>query len=333
MAAKDYYELLGLNKNATDKDIKQAYRRLARKYHPDVNPGNKTAEAKFKEINAAYEVLSDKEKRAKYDKYGDKWQYADQFEKAGGAAGPQSQYYQYSPGDETGYHFGGDIGGLDSIFEELFKGGRSRGFSRRAQPRRGQDLESPVEVTLEEAYNGASRTISLQTEEPCATCKGTGRIQNVACSMCRGTGVAPSIKRLEVKIPAGVNTGSRVRIAGKGQPGDGGNNGDLYLVITILPNQTFERDGDNLNTTINVPLATAVLGGEIQVPTLKGKLALKIPPETQNGKVFRLTGQGMPNLGKSIRGDLLARVNVVLPTGLTEKEKELFRQLGKIRPA
>jgi molecular chaperone DnaJ len=333
--AKDYYDLLGIKKDAGEKEIKQAYRRMARKYHPDVNPGDKNAESKFKEINGAYEVLADKDKKAKYDKYGDKWQYADQFEKAGAAGGPQqSQYYEYSPGEGgENFHFGGDIGGMDSIFEELLRGGRGRGFSRRAQPRRGQDLETAVEITLEEAYSGTSRTISLQTEEPCATCKGTGRIQNVACSVCRGTGAVPSIKRIEVKIPAGVSTGSRVRIAGKGQQGDGGNSGDLYLNITVQPHQTFERDGDNLNTTVGVPLTVAMLGGEIQVPTPKGKLALKIPPETQNGRVFRLAGQGMPHLGKSARGDILAKINVVLPTGLTEKEKELFRQLDKTRPA
>ena len=330
---KDYYEMLGVKRDATDKEIKQAYRRLARKYQPDVNPGDKSAEAKFKEINAAYEILSDKEKRARYDKYGDKWQYADQFEKAGGAPGQQAQYYEYAPDGETGFHFSGDIGGMDSIFEELLRGRRSGGFSRRARPQRGQDLETPVDVTLEEAYSGTSRTISLQVEETCATCKGTGRIQNVACSVCRGTGVVPNIKRLEVKIPAGVNTGSRVRIAGKGQPGYGGASGDLYLVITVLPHQIFERDGDNLNTTIAVPLTVAMLGGEIQVPTPKGKLALKIPPETQNGRVFRLAGQGMPHPGKSARGDILARINIVLPTGLSEKEKELFRQLSKTRPA
>jgi molecular chaperone DnaJ len=330
MAGKEYYELLGIKKNATEKEIKQAYRRLARKYHPDVNPGDKSAEAKFKEINTAYEVLADKEKRAKYDRYGDKWQYADQFEKAGGQ---QSQYYEYSPGGDTGFHFGGDIGGMDSIFEELLRGGRSRGFSRRAQPRRGQDLETSVEVTLEEAYSGTTRTISLQVEEPCATCKGTGRIQNVPCSVCRGAGVIPNIKRLEVKIPAGVKTGSRVRIAGKGQPGYGGASGDLYLVITMLPHRSFERQGDNLHTTIAVPLSVAILGGEIQVPTPKAKLSLKIPPETQNGRVFRLAGQGMPHLGKSTRGDLLVKVNAVLPTSLSEEEKELFRRLREIRPA
>jgi molecular chaperone DnaJ len=332
--AKDYYELLGIKRDATEKDIKSAYRRLARKYHPDVNPGDNSAEAKFKEINLAYEVLSDKDKRAKYDKYGDKWQYGDQFERAGGPQ--QGQYYEYSPGDgaggESGMHFGGDIGGLDSIFEELFRGGRTRGSSRRGQPRRGQDLEAHVEITLEEAYSGTARTVSLQVEEPCATCGGTGQIQGVACSVCRGAGAIAGTKRLEVKIPPGVNTGSRVRIAGKGQPAQGGTAGDLYLVITVQPHATFERQGDDLHSTIDVPLTTAVLGGETQVPTPRGKLSLKIPPETQNGRVFRLAGQGMPHLGSSVRGDLLAKVNVLLPTGLSDKEKELFRQLGKTRP-
>jgi molecular chaperone DnaJ len=331
MAGQNFYDILGIKKDATDKDIKQAYRRLARKHHPDVNPGDKSAEAKFKEINAAYEVLSDKDKRQKYDKYGDKWQYADQFEQA---AQQQAQYQQYSPGDGTSYHFGGDIGGMDSIFEELFGSGRSRGFSRRSQPKRGQDLESPVEVTLEEAYRGTSRTINLQQEEPCAACRGSGQIQNLSCSVCRGAGVVAGMNRLEVKIPAGVATGSRVRVSGKGQPGySGGSSGDLYLNITVTPHPTFERQGDDLNTSIPVPLTVAVLGGEVQVPTLKGKLALKIPPETQNGRVFRLAGQGMPHLGKSTRGDLLAKVNVILPTRLSDKEKELFRQFSQLRPA
>jgi molecular chaperone DnaJ len=189
-------------------------------------------------------------------------------------------------------------------------------------------------VTLEEAYHGTSRTISLQMETPCAACKGSGMIQNLPCSACRGSGVVPDIKRLEVKIPAGVATGSRVRIAGKGQPSYGGGpSGDLYLKITVRPHEKFERHGDNLHVNIPVSLATAVLGGEVQVPTPKGKLALKIPPETQNGRSFRLKGQGMPHLGKSERGDIVAKVSVVLPTQLSDKEKDLFRQLSEIRPA
>ena len=331
MAGKNYYDILGIKKNATEKEVKQAYRRLARKYHPDVNPGDKSAEAKFKEINEAHEVLSDKDKRQKYDRYGDKWQYADQFAQSG----QQTQYWDFSPGGGASYTFSGDdMGDLESVFEGIFGGARSSTFRRRAQPRRGQDLETPVEVTLEEAYNGTSRTISLQVGEPCTACKGSGRIQNLPCSVCRGAGIVAGMKRLEVKIPPGVQNGSRVRIAGKGQPSySGGTSGDLYLKITVKSHATFERHGDNLHVDIPVPLAVAVLGGEVQVPTPKGKLALKVPPETQNGRVFRLTGQGMPHLGKSTRGDLLGKVNVVLPTKLTEKEKDLFRQLSEARPA
>ena len=331
MAGKNFYDVLGIKKDATEKDIKQAYRRLARKHHPDVNPGDKSAEAKFKEINAAYEILSDKEKRQKYDKYGNKWQYADQLDQQ---AQQQTRYRQYSSGDGSGFQFGGDSGGMDSILEELFGGGRGRGSSRRSQPRRGQDLESQVEVTLEEAYSGTSRQINLQGEEPCKACQGSGQIQNVPCSVCRGAGVVATMNRLEVKIPAGVTSGSRVRVSGKGQPGYGnGPSGDLYLNITVSPHPVFDRQGDDLNTTISVPLTTVILGGEVQVPTLKGKLALKIPPETQNGRVFRLTGQGMPHLGKATRGDLLAKVNVLIPTNLSENERELFRQLSQLHPA
>lgn len=337
MASKDYYDVLGLKKGATEKEIKQAYRRLARKYHPDVNAGDKASEAKFKEVNAAYEVLSDAEKRKKYDKYGDKWQYADQMEEA---ARQQSQYQHYNPFGQGGqdgeaFHFSGDIGGMDSIFDELFGGrGRSSGFSRRSRSTRGQDLEASIEITLEEAYSGTSRTISLQKQETCTTCKGTGQIQNLPCSACRGAGFIPGVSRLEVKIPSGVATGSRVRVAGKGQPGYGGGAaGDLYLNITVQPHKDFERRGDNLHVNVPVSLVTAVLGGEVQVPTPKGKLALKIPPETQNGRVFKLSGQGMPHLNKATKGDLMAKITVVLPEHLTEQEKELFRQLRELRPA
>ncbi len=325
MAGKDYYGILGVNRDASDKQIKQAYRRLARKYHPDVNPGDKSAEATFKQINEAYEVLSDAEKRRKYDQFGDQWQYADQFARAGGRQAPSWGYGQ-GRGDE--FHFGGDD--LGSLFGELFGRGTR---SRRARPRRGRDIEHPVEITLEEAYQGATRTIALQTEEPCSTCKGTGKIQNVPCSVCRGSGVVASVKRLEVKIPPGVKDGSRVRIAGKGEPAyAGGASGDLYLLVSVKPHRLFERRGDDLYVDVAVPLTVVVLGGEVQVPTPKGsKLALRIPPETQNGRAFRLARQGMSHLGNSSHGDLFVKVNVLLPTNLSPKEKELFEQLAKLR--
>jgi curved DNA-binding protein len=291
MAGKDYYSILGINRNASEREVKQAYRRLARQYHPDVNPGDKSAEAKFKEINEAYEVLSDKEKRQKYDKFGDQWQYADQFERAGQQQAPGWDF----GGGGTRVYFG--EADLDGLFDDLLGGFRtSRG---RTRPRRGQSLEYPVEVTLEEAYQGTTRTLSFADG-----------------------------KRLEVKVPPGVRAGSRVRLAGKGVQG-----GDLYLVISVKPHRLFERQGDNLYVKVAVPLVVAMLGGEVEVPTLKSKLALKIPPETQNGRIFRLAGQGMPHLGNSSRGDLLAKVNVVLPTNLTQQEKELFKQLGQLHPS
>ena len=323
MAGKDYYSALGVNRDASEREIKQAYRRLARKYHPDVNPGDKSAEARFKQINEAYEILSDKEKRKKYDQFGDQWQYADQFAQAGYQ---QSPFRDFSQSGSTSFHFEEDLG---SLFSDLF-GDRFGG--RQVRRRRGRDIEHPVEVTLEEAYHGTKRTIALQAEESCSGCQGAGRIRNIPCSVCRGSGVVSRIKRLEVKIPPGVKDGSRVRIAGKGEPAYGGANGDLYLVISVKPHRLFERRGDNLYVEMAVPLMVAVLGGEVQVPTLKGKLALKIPSETQNGRAFRLAGQGMPHLGNSSRGDLLAKVNVVLPTNLSPQEKELFKKLSQLQP-
>jgi molecular chaperone DnaJ len=327
MAGKDYYNILGVKRDATEKEIKQAYRRLARKHHPDVNPGDKTAEAKFKEINEAYEVLSDKEKRKKYDQYGDQWQYADQFARAGGR---QNVYWDFGPGGAQSFRF--EEGDLESLFGDLFGGARTGTYSRRARPRRGRDIEYPVEVTLEEAYQGTNRILNMESRQACTACGGTGLIQNVPCSVCRGSGTVAGMKRIEVKIPAGVKDGSRVRVAGKGEQGYvGGKSGDLYLVTSVKPNRLFERKGDDLYVDVSVPLTVAILGGEVQVPTLKGKLALKIPPETQNGRSFRLKGQGMPHLSNSSRGDLMAKVKVNLPEKLTAEEKKLFEQLSKLR--
>jgi molecular chaperone DnaJ len=335
MAGKDYYKILGLNRTSSEKDIKAAYRKLARQYHPDVNPGNKTAEATFKQINEAYEVISDPEKRKKFDQYGDQWQYGDQMAEHARQQQASQGSRNFGQGAAGGQPFSFEEGDLEGVFGDLFAG-RSGGTRHRAppRPRRGQDVEHPVEVTLEEAFSGALRNLSMQSEQPCPTCQGTGRIANLPCSICRGTGVVPQIKRLEVKIPAGVKDGSRVRIVGKGEPGGAGAPaGDLYLVISVQPHSQFQRKEDDLYVDVPVPLAVAVLGGEVKVPTLKGtKLALKIPPETQNERVFRLAGQGMPRLGDSNRGDLLATAKVTLPTDLTEAEKELFKKLKELRP-
>ena len=303
MAAKDYYNILGLNRSATDKDIKQAYRKLARKHHPDVNPGDKSAEARFKEINSAYDVLSDPEKRGKYDKYGDQWQYSDQFEAQRGTPfGGSGGFSGFKAGPGATYEFAdlSDMGDLGDLF------GFARGFGTKTKtrrPRRGQDIEYAAEVTLEEAYSGSTRVVTDMTGH-----------------------------RLEVKIPPGVNNGSRIKVAGKGEPGIGGGpSGDLYLVVSVKPHQTFQRRDSDLYVEVSVPLIDAVLGGEVEVSSLKGKLSLKIPPETQNGKVFRLAGQGMPKIGANKKGDLLAKVNVMLPQKLTDKEKELFSQFRQLR--
>jgi molecular chaperone DnaJ len=324
MANKDYYQILGVSRNASEKEIKQAYRRLARKHHPDLNPGDKSAEARFKEINAAYEVLSNPEKRKKYDQFGDQWEYAEQFAKAGGQERVRRDF------GKGGATF--EYGDLGNIFSSLF-GGAGTGSGMRRGPQRGQDIESPIEVSLEEAYRGSTRVVQLEAEEPCTACGGTGRVGNRVCTICDGTGGKAVPKRLEVKIPAGVKDGSRIRIAGEGVAGHaGGIKGDIYLVVKVLPHKLFERKGDDLYAEVSVPLAAAILGGEVGLATLNGNLSLKIPPETQNGKVFRLAGKGMPQLGNANYGNLFAKVKVVLPTNLTEEERRLFERLRSLRP-
>jgi molecular chaperone DnaJ len=328
MASKDYYQILGVNRNASEKEIKQAYRRLARKHHPDLNPGDKSAEARFKEMNAAYEVLSNPEKRKKYDQFGDQWEYAEQFAKAGGQQGVR---WDAGKGGTTFEY--GDVSGLGDIFSSLF-GDAGMDPRMRRGPQRGQDVESPVEISLEEAYHGSKRVIQLQTTEPCTACGGTGRVGNRVCTMCGGAGGKAVPRRLEVKIPPGVKDGSRIRMAGEGASGRaGGSKGDLYLVVRVLPHKVFERKGDDLYIEVSVPLATAILGGEVTLPTLDGNLSLKIPPETQNGKLFRLAGKGMPQLGNANHGSMFAKVSVVLPTNLKEEERRLFEKLRSLRTA
>ena len=327
MAGKDYYRILGVGRNASEKEIKQAYRRLARKHHPDLNPNDKSAEEKFKGINAAYEVLSNPEKRKKYDQFGEQWEYADQFAKAGGQ---ERVRWDFGKGGTTFEY--GDLSEFGDIFSSLF--GDSGAGSRTGRgPQRGQDIESPIEITLEEAYHGSTRVIQLQVGGPCTACGGTGRVGSLVCTICNGAGQKVSPKRLDVKIPAGVKDGSRIRIAGEGGLGRaGGSKGDLYLVAKVLSHRLFELKGDDLYTEVSVPLATAMLGGEVRLPTLNGNLSLKIPPETQNGKVFRMAGKGMPQMGNKGYGNMFAKVRVVLPTNLTEEERKLFERLRSLRP-
>ncbi len=340
MDYKDYYKIMGVDKKATAKEIKAAYRKLARQHHPDVNPGNKQAEARFKEINEAYEVLGDDEKRKKYDELGSHWKEYEQWQKAGGAAGGQPfdwSRYGFAGGGQPGggVHYqtmteedlqnlfgGGGESPFSSFFYTFFGGdqpgagpGAGGRFRTGGRSRRGQDFEEAIEITLEEAYSGTTRMFQMEDRS------GNSR-------------------RIEAKIPAGVQEGSKVRLAGQGGPGMGGGPaGDLYLVVHILPHQVFERKGDDLHSRLRVPLTTAVLGGEVTVPNLNGRVVLKIPAETQNGRVFRLKGKGMPRLVEprlnvpEQHGDLFAEVSVVLPDKLTDKERKLFEELDRLRGA
>lgn len=321
--ARDYYEVLGVTKSSSDKEIRTAYRKLARQHHPDLNPGDKKAEARFKELQQAYEVLSDAEKRKKYDQFGPAWETFGQAPPGSpGGARPGRTTYTASDipfdlgdlgdfGRTTTTGSGGVDEGIDlgDILGRVFGGLGGRPTSTQTRPRRGRDIEQPVSINLEEAYEGTIRLIETMSD--------TGEP-----------------RRLEVKVPAGVRDGSRVRVSGEGAPGVGGGpRGDLYLVVSVKSHQVIDRKGDDLYTDIPVPLYTAILGGEVTVPTLKGKVALKIAPETQNGTVIRLGGKGMPRLGGGGFGDLFARVKVGLPTHLNPHEKELFEELKRARAA
>lgn len=293
----NYYELLGVARDATDKDIRQAYRKLARQYHPDVNPGDPGSEEKFKQINEAHGVLSDPDKRRKYDKYGDRWMHADDIEQAEAQARSRgrSGYHFYTDGDfgaSNGVSFDFGDFGSDDLFDRLFTNfGGDRGTPRHAP------AEYQVDITLAEAAEGATRTVSL-----------------------------PDGRRLEVKIPAGVDTGSRVHIPA------GGGDGDFYLAVTVIDHPRFDRKGKDLYSEVEVPVDDLALGAEVTVPTLTGKVALTIPPGTQNGRRFRLAGQGLPELNKSgSKGSLFATVKAILPSIPGPEEQELFRKLRDLR--
>ena len=310
MEYRDYYKILGVDKTASQSEIKKTYRRLARQVHPDVNPGDKAAEARFKEINEAHEVLGDAEKRKKYDELGANWQ---QWQNTGGdpRGFDWSQWFAGGqPNTGRGHVEYGNLedilgqgGGFSDFFRNVFGGTAGTSYSQRPKSRRGQDLEYVVEITLEEAFQGTKRILQMDGQ------------------------------RLEVSIPLGVDTGSRVRVAGKGVPGPGGGpSGNLYLRVSVLPHSTFERKGDDLYCEVPIDLYAAVLGGEVAVPSFKGQVMLSIPPETQSGKRFRLKGLGMPKLqDQNTRGDLYAEVRVVVPKGLTRQEKELFTELASLR--
>lgn len=347
---KDYYDTLGISRTANESEIKAAFRKLARKHHPDVNPGDASAEERFKEVNEAYEVLADADKRKLYDRYGEEWQRY----KEAGYTGDEPQHAgagRRTSNEDFGTWFTGNSGGFSradfgssgdhsDFFETLFGsfGGNRRGtdtYTRPTpRPRRGQDIDAEVEVTFDEAFRGTTRRFDVQAEEVCPTCGGTGLVRNAICPTCDGAGYIPRIKTIEVKIPPGVTNGSRIRVAGQGGAGEaGGPNGDVYLIVKLADDKRFSREGDNLRTDVDIPMLTALLGGKAEVVTPTGRVELTIPAETQQGRVFRLRGQGMPKLKSKSgeRGDLLARANVVLPTNLTDREKTLLEELRTLR--
>jgi DnaJ-class molecular chaperone len=335
MEYKDYYKILGVDKKASEKDIKSAYRKLARKYHPDVNPGDKTAEAKFKEINEAQAVLTDPEKRKKYDALGPDWQK--RFQQG---YGPGGRTYTYTgPGTadvsdffetlfgQRGTSGGTSGGGFDFDLGSLFGRGRSK---KQATQQQAANVEQSVDISLKDAFQGAERGFTVQTTQECPTCHGSGLLNDKLCPTCHGNGTIPKTKRLDVKIPAGVREGSRIRVAGEGNPGSqGGRPGDLFLIVHVLTDPQFRREADDLYTEVSVPVSTLALGGEVQVPTLTSRVTMKVPPGSQNGRRLRLTGQGMPQLKGGKKGDLYVKVNALLPTALSELQRDLFQQLAQ----
>ena len=335
MDYKNYYDILGVDKKADAKTITTAYRKLAKKYHPDYNPGDKKAEEKFKELNEANEVLSDKSKREKYDSLGSNWQqYANQPPNPNQGFGGARTKYTSSNFDESAF----GEGGFSDFFRTFFGGGGGRepqgfdSFNNEYSPvdegsRRG-DIDAKIELDLKDAYLGGERTFSLSVQEECYTCGGRGVIsRNQSCSACAGNGISVKVKKLTVKIPPCIKDGSKIRIAGQGNKGRNGRAGDLYLLVKIRPHHFFELDGSNLSCELPVTVSELALGANIEVPTFKSKVTIKVPPGTQNGSVFRLKGMGFCSAGNP--GDLLVKLRVQLQKTLTEKQKALYEELRK----
>lgn len=358
MPKRDYYEVLGIARDASPEDIKKAYRRLAREYHPDFNPGNREAEAQFKEVKEAYDILTDPQKRARYDRFGHQEESFGGFGRQGGGFGSD---------------FG--FGGIEDIFESFFGGFGGGGGRRRPGPERGADLRYDLEITLEEAFRGGEKEISVPRTETCPECKGTrckggaspetcpscggsgqqqfsrntvfgrfmsvqpcgqchgeGRIVTNPCPRCRAQGRVVVERHITVKIPPGVDGGSRLRVSGGGEAGlRGGPAGDLYVFLNIKPHERFQREGDDIIFELPVSMTQAALGAELEVPTLEGSENLRIPEGTQPGTFFRLRGKGMPRLRGGGRGDQRVLVKVVVPKRLSAREKQLLQELASLR--
>lgn len=349
MSKKDFYDVLGVAKDASDRDIKKAFRRMAMKYHPDRNPDDKSAEDAFKEVNEAYEILSDKQKKAAYDQYG------------------HAGIDQNGMGGQGG--FGGGAGGFGDIFGDVFGdifGQQGHGGGRRSHVQRGADLRYTMDLSLEEAVKGCEKTITVPTLVPCEVCDGSGakpgtsaktcgtcggigqvrmqqgffsvqqtcpschgegQVVSDPCTSCHGQGRKQQTKKLSVKIPAGVDTGDRIRLSGEGEAGShGGPSGDLFVQVNVRDHAIFERDGKHLYCEVPISFIDAALGGELEVPTLESRVKLKIPAETQTGKLFRLRGKGIKPVRGGAVGDLLVRVVVETPVNLSGKQKELLRE-------
>ncbi|MCO6511783.1 MAG: molecular chaperone DnaJ [Aridibacter famidurans] len=372
---KDYYKILGVNKDAKGPDIKKAYRRLARKYHPDVNPGDKSAEDKFKEIQEAYDVLSDEKKRKVFDRFG---YYADNLDAdspfgagaGAGAGGFDFSGFSWDTGAGSGRTTEAGGSSFRDIFSDLFGGSQQgRAEPPRPLPKKGQDIEIPLALKFEEAVTGLTTNLTVDRSEQCSrcqgagdmggpvvtctTCSGTGQVQKQGgrlqftqpcpdcegtgrrrqpCSLCKGKGVTPKKEQVKVRIPPGVDTGSRVRIPKKGHGGRmGAPPGDLYIITNVGSHPHFKRRGNNIYVTVPISVPEAALGAKIEVPTVEGKTKLRIPPGTQSGQKIRLRGKGIPSVrNKEIRGDQFVEVRITLPNVISEETKELLRQFERV---
>lgn len=375
MANKDYYNILGIKKDAKADEIKKAYRRLARKYHPDVNPNDKSAEEKFKEVQEAYDVLSDEKKRKVFDRFGYYNDNLDPDSPFGASAGAGSNTGGF---DFSGFNFepggsGGSSSSFRDIFSDLFGGGSSKREPEppRPMPKKGKDIEMPLALSFEESFTGLTTNITVNRSEQCSrcqgagdtggpvvvcsTCKGTGQVlksggrlqfsqvcsdcegtgrRRQPCSQCNGKGVTPKSEQVKIRIPAGVDTGSRVRIPKKGQGGRlGAEAGDLFILTNVGKHRFFTRKGDNIYVTVPITIAEAALGTKIEVPTVEGKAQLKIPAGTESGQKFRLRERGFPSLrNPNLRGDQFVEVQIHLPRVISEETKEILRQFEKANP-